>query len=393
MITRILIPIILGTVLPYLWIDLHYCRFHLWWRRLLFWLPALGVIGYTSYLAWLPNFIPDNPLLIDIWFVALAFFAVPPFVFSFCSLVGWSCMCLFRGHHNWGKLLGLFLSIVSFFCFFYGFTRGFRQLEVKHLTVYVPDLPKSFDGYRIVQFSDIHLGSYYGWRGDLPQRDIDTILSLHPDMICFTGDLQNVQPSELQPYKKLLSRLEAKDGVYSVLGNHDYSYYVDADTLTKQAYEREVKSFEREVGWHLLNNKHAVVCRGKDSIFVAGTENYEKPDHANIAKALYGIRQGSFVLMLQHIPKQWRETWPSNINKIHGSKDTVLVAPRLTLSGHTHAGQVSFLGIRPTMFTPFDYGLYEKEGCQLYTTAGLGGTVPIRLGATPEIVVITLRCK
>ena len=97
--------------------------------------------------------------------------------------------------------------------------------------------------------------------------------------------------------------------------------------------------------------------------------------------------------MLQHNPKQWEETWPSNINGQHGSRDTVLVAPQLTLSGHTHAGQVSFLGLRPTMFSPYDYGLFEEEGCQLYTTAGLGGVVPIRVGATPEIVVITLKVR
>ena len=84
---------------------------------------------------------------------------------------------------------------------------------------------------------------------------------------------------------------------------------------------------------------------------------------------------------------------PSTINEEYGSKDSVLVAPQLTLSGHTHAGQVKVLGLRPTMFAPYDYGLYEREGCQLYTTAGLGGVVPIRIGATAEIVVITLKKK
>ncbi len=393
MITRILIPIIIGVVVPYLWIERHYFRSCPWWKRLLVWLPALCVIGYSAYLAWLPNFIPANPLLVDIWFGVMALFAVPPFVFAFFSGAGWCVMRLMHGHRNWGKLVGVCLAIVAFFVFTYGFTRGFRELEVKRLTLYVPDLPSSFDGYRIVQFSDIHLGSYYGWRESLPQRDVDTILSLRPDMICFTGDLQNVQPSELVPYRQLLSRLRAKDGVYTILGNHDYSYYLDADTITKLASEREVETFERALGWRLLNNEHVAIRRGKDSIIVAGTGNYEKPEKSNVAKSLYGIRKGTFVLMLQHNPKQWEETWPSNINEQHGSRDTVLVAPQLTLSGHTHAGQVSFLGLRPTMFSPYDYGLFEEEGCQLYTTAGLGGVVPIRVGATPEIVVITLKVR
>ena len=130
---------------------------------------------------------------------------------------------------NCCKLVGGVMAIVAFFCFIYGFTKGVRQFEVKHLTVYVPDLPKEFDGYRIVHFSDIHLGSFYGWRHDLPQRDIDSINAQHADLICFTGDIQNVKPSELTPYHDLLSSLKAKDGVVSVLGNHDYTDYMHID--------------------------------------------------------------------------------------------------------------------------------------------------------------------
>lgn len=394
MIARIIIFIILGTLLPYLWCDWYLLRRRSLRRRILHWVPALVVIVYSVYLALLPNFVPDNPVLIDIWFVLMALFAVPIFVFSFCSFLGWCIMRLRKGHRNWGKLVGLVLGIASFFVFIYGFTYGFRQLSVKHITVYVPQLPVNFDGYRIVQFSDIHVGSYYGWRSRLPKRDVDSIMAQHADLICFTGDLQNVQPSEIEPYKRLLSTLHAKDGVMSVLGNHDYTYYMDVDDPKEIArIEQQVQKDERDMGWRLLNNEHVTLHRGKDSIFVAGTENYDKPKRTNMAKALYGIKPGQFVLMLQHIPTQWRETWPSRINEMHGSRDTMLVSPQLTLSGHTHAGQISVLGLRPTLFAPFDYGLYEREGCQLYTTSGLGGTVPIRIGATAEIVVITLRCK
>lgn len=393
MIARIIIPIILGTVLSYLWIDKYYFRFRIYWKRILFWLPAILVIVYSCYLSLQRNFIPDNPVLEDVWFVMMALFAIPQFVFAFCSVIGRMMMRLSHRKFNWGNGVGVVVALASIFCTIFGFTKGFRELEVKHLTIYVPNLPKAFDGYRIVHFSDIHLGSYYGWRSDLPQRDIDTINSYKPDMICFTGDLQNVQPSELPPYQTILRGLKAKDGVFSVLGNHDYSYYVDAGSAEKIKMEQEVQQFERGLGWRLLNNEHAVIHRQKDSIFIAGTENYDKPKHTNVAKALYGIQKDNFVLMLQHIPTQWRETWPSVINENYGSKDTILVAPQLTLSGHTHAGQISIWGLRPSMFAAFDYGLYEREYCQLYTTAGLGGTIPIRLGATAEIVVITLKQK
>ena len=396
MVARILIPIVLFTVLPYLWIDRQYLHVPKGWKKILYWVPAALVIGYSFYLMLLPNFLPENPLLLDLWFVTLALFAVPQFVYAVCSSVGWLCRRMLKGKRNWGKLTGLVLAVVAFFCFIYGFTQGFRNLEVKHLTLYVPDLPKAFEGYRIVQFSDIHLGSYYGWRSDLPQRDVDSINAQKPDLICFTGDLQNVQPSEIKPYIPLLSTLKAKDGVLSVLGNHDYTWYLDIDdddVDQKAKIEAEVRQYEKQMGWRLLNNEHVVLHRGADSIYVAGTENYDKPKRTQVAKALYGIKPGQFVLMLQHIPTQWREMWPSTINEEHGSKDSVLVAPQLTLSGHTHAGQVSILGLRPSIFAPFDYGLYEREGCQLYTTAGLGGTIPIRIGATAEIVVITLKRK
>ncbi len=395
MIARILIPIVVFTILPYWWIFRRYARPRLkGWKRYAFWLPALLVIAYSAYLTLDPNFLPEEPLLIDIWFVMMAFLAVPQFVFTLCSAVGWGCMRLRHGSRNWGKLVGLVMAVVAFFSFIYGFTWGFRKMEVKRLTIYVPDLPKAFDGYRIVQFSDIHLGSYYGWRRNLPQRDIDSINAQHADLICFTGDIQNVMPSELPPYKALLSSLKARDGVMSVLGNHDYSWYVGTDDeQEKRQIELAVQQFERSLGWRLLMNEHVVLHRGGDSIYVAGTENYEKPKRSQVACSLYGIKPGQFVLMLQHIPTQWREMWPSTINEMHGSKDSVLVAPQLTLSGHTHAGQVRVLGLRPSMFAPFDYGLYEHEGCQLYTTSGLGGTIPIRIGATAEIAVITLKRK
>lgn len=394
MIARIFLFIVIGTLLPYTLYYRKRLRQAAPWRRTLHWLPAVLLLGYSGYLAMLPGFVPENPVLIDVWFVMMAFCAVPQFVYTSCMGIGWCVRRIFHTQSNrWGRRVGAVLAICAFFAFIYGFTVGFRRLEVKHVTVWLPDLPEAFDGYRIVQFSDIHLGSFYGWRADLPKRDIDSIQAQHPNMICFTGDLQNARPAEIYPYCRLLASLHAPDGVFSILGNHDYSKYIDADPQTCLQQEAEVRRVERSLGWHLLCNEKAVVHRGKDSIYVVGTENYDKPKHTEVARSLYGIKPGNFILMLQHIPTQWEDMVPSRINTVYGSPDSVLVAPQLTLSGHTHGGQVSVLGLRPTLFAPFDYGLYEREGCQLYTSCGLGGVVPLRIGATAEIVVLTLKSK
>ena len=287
MIARIYIWILLGTILPYLWCFCHdFCSRGLA-RRLLCWLPACVVIGYSGYLALQPDFVPAHPVLVDVWFVVMALFAVPVFVYALFSFLGWCVMKWCKGCRNWGKLLGVILGFLSIVVFVYGFTYGFRKLEVKRITVEVPQLPASFDGSRIVFFSDLHLGSY-GWRSDLPQRDVDSINAQHPDMICFTGDIQNTRPAEILPYLRALSSLRARDGVYSVLGNHDYSYYVDADSIASLRQEAETRQLEWQMGWHLLCNEHAVVHRGADSIFVAGTENFKDPTHSNVAKALDG---------------------------------------------------------------------------------------------------------
>ena len=137
MIARILIPVVVFTLLPYLWIYKRYGK--LWlkslWQRVLFWLPAFVVIAYSAYITMLPNFLPRNPVLIDIWFVIMAVCAVPQFVFSLFSVFGWCCMRLLHGHRNWGKFLGLVVGAVAFFCFIYGFTEGFPKMQVKRITI------------------------------------------------------------------------------------------------------------------------------------------------------------------------------------------------------------------------------------------------------------------
>lgn len=385
MIARIFIFLLFLIILPDVYLDLHYLRKkkkYTWWKRLLWWLPALLMLAYTIKMAIEPNFIPDNPAWIDNYLLLLCLLIVPKAMFSICSVIGLFLCRLRKKRRNWGNLVGLVLSLILIYIFVYGSTFGIRKLKVKHVEVTFKDLPASFDGYRIVHWSDAHVGSYLKSRRPILERAVDSIRAQQADMVVFTGDLQNIQPSELYPFVRLFRSIKAKDGVYSVLGNHDYSGYIHADAAVKVANERETISRQRQCGWTVLLNENRSIYRGRDSIVIAGEENDGLPPHpmrGDIHQTLRGVGDDAFVVMLQHDPSAWRR------HILPESK------AQLTLSGHTHGGQISVLGIRPSKFKyPEDWGLYHEGDRFLYVTAGLGGLVPFRFGVPAEIVVITL---
>ncbi len=268
----------------------------------------------------------------------------------------------------------------------YGYFVGFEQLEIRELEYASSDLPESFDGYRIVHFSDAHIGTYTGSRQWLLQRAVDTINALRPDIVLFTGDLQNIYPDELDVQIPILSQLKAANGVMSVLGNHDYAIYQDCDESQKQQNNKHTILSERNMGWTLLLNENRIIRRDSDSIVVAGMENWGKvkrmPRRGDVKKSLAGISDSAFVVMMQHDPTCWRE------------KILPECKAQLTLSGHTHGGQVSLLGLSPASFSYDEWGgVYEQDGRTLIVSTGLGALIPFRLGMPGEIVVITLRKK
>lgn len=275
----------------------------------------------------------------------------------------------------------------------FGHLVGYQQLEVHRYDFVSKDLPQSFDGYRIVQFSDAHIATMSGLRQWLLQRAVDSINALKPDVIVFTGDLQNLHPDELDEFKSILRQLHAKDGVYSVLGNHDYPTYLDCDEATKETLLRQTIEFERALGWKLLLNEHRIIRRDSDSIVIAGMENWGKPKRmprrGDVAKTLAGLSPDScllspdsspFILMLQHDPTAWRE------------KILPQCQPQLTLSGHTHGGQFQLFGWSPAALSYEVWGGWTYEGrCALFVSTGLGALIPFRLGIPGEIVQITLK--
>ena len=385
MIARIALPILLAIVLSDAYIEWHYrhSRFLGTVKARLLWLvPGLVMTIYTLILAFTRNFVPGDIAWIELYMFLTGILVWPKAAFSFFSCLGLIAKRVFRLHRNWGNYVGDAFIAVTLALFFYGMTLGPRRFQVRHIEASFPNLPKAFDGYRIVLFSDAHVGTFKDGRRSLLQRDVDSINAQHPDLIAFTGDLVNIQASDLDSHQKALSSLRAHDGVVSVLGNHDYSYYIRANEAEKRVNEQTLRERERQFGWRLLCNEHIVLRRGSDSIFIAGSEckgQNPLPDSCDIPRTMKGIPQKAFAIMLQHNPIAW--------------DSDILCYPQvmLTLSGHTHAGQINILGLRPTMFSyKEDYGLYSSGNRLLYVTSGLCGLVPLRIGATPEIAVITL---
>lgn len=391
MIARIFIPILLAILLADLFIDLHYLRrasHHRLRKRLLWWFPGVVMAVFTVYMAMLPDFAPAETGLLNTYLFLLGFLVVPKFEYAFCSVAGWLVRKLsgFRIRHNYGHHVGAAFVAVSWFILIYGATVGFSKLDVRQVEYYSEELPHSFDGYRIVQFSDAHVGTYLNGRRHILEKAIDSINAQKADMVVFTGDLQNMRPSEIRPLAPILSRLHAKDGVVSILGNHDYAVYVKDDEKTKEANNRETIDLERQMGWTLLLNEHLTVRRGNDSIVVAGMENDGEsmyaPKLGNVAKTLEGLSGNPFTVMLEHDPTCWRR------------KILPQSKAQLTLSGHTHAMQFELFGWSPASLIYKEWGGMFYEGSRaINVSTGLGGFMPFRFGVPGEIVVITLHTK
>ena len=372
-------------LIPDLYLDWRY------WRhkyqvggRLMRWLPSIVLTAYTIALALMKKFIPDNPGILYIYLVLLVLFAVTKAVFMLCSITGLGFCRLFKTKKNFGNLVGLLCVPVIWYILFYGIFIGFNKLEVNRHTYTSPALPEAFDGYKIVLFSDAHVGSYTERNEEVLKRAIDSINVQQPDLIVFVGDLQNTQPQDIYRHIDVLGSLKAKDGIYSILGNHDYGDYICGNTARKVANCRETISLERQFGWTVLQNEHRDITRDKSCIVIAGMENdgdgIKFPQKGDVPKTLKDVKEGAFILMLEHDPSAWRR------------KIIPDGRAQLTLSGHTHKMQFSIFGWCPmTIYQKEVNGWYQEGEQSLFVTAGLGGLIPFRFGSTGEIVVLTLR--
>lgn len=282
------------------------------------------------------------------------------------------------------------VASIPFFSLIYGIIKGKYNYRVLKYVLEFDDLPESFDGYTITQLSDIHSGSFdshekvgYGIRLANKQNS---------DMIVFTGDLVNTVSDEMVAWKDLFSKLEAKDGVYSVLGNHDYGDYAQWDRPEqKEANLQRLKDIQKEMGWDLLLNENRLLERNGERIALIGVENWGKGfiKAGDLERASAGVKDSDFKVLLSHDPSHWElkvKTDPKNY--------------QLTLSGHTHGMQfgIEIPGI--VHWSPIQYkykqwaGVYEKAGRFINVNRGFGYLAyPGRVGIWPEITVIELKKK
>lgn len=317
----------------------------------------------------------------------IARFAIPFFLLMALIVVPLVLAIIFKyvlPRKVWRKTV-IACTIIIWVLTGYGFLFGFQQFTVRHVEFASADLPEAFDGYRIVQFSDVHVASMSGSRQWMAQRAVDSVNAQHADAIVFTGDMQNVWPDELPSQISCFRQLKAKDGVFAVLGNHDYAVYQNCDEDEKtENCKKTIKVF-RDMGFDLLLNEHRIVRRDSDSIIIAGMENWgttkRMPRKGDVRKTLAGLNtHHTFILMLQHDPTCWREKILPECNA------------QLTLSGHTHGGQIFLFGWSPVAMRYPEWGGMTYEGSRaINVSTGLGALIPFRIGLPGEIVVITLR--
>ena len=365
-------------------------------------------------------------------FCTVVLFLCPTLVWLLCWIVARLC------HHAMPyapfAYTGLALVLLFIGTMLYGYWFGRFQLRVQPTTYTSPQVPAAFNGYKIVHISDLHLSSF----ADNPvflQRVIDTINAQQPDLICFTGDFVGFGVEEALPFTDMLRQLHAKDGITSVLGNHDFALYHHG--LTDEQKEQKVEqltAYQRDtLGWQLLRNQSYIISRDTAHLQIIGVDNnscqgqgFQTTSRGDLPKAMSSLNQEKrtksqdisvtteqtevisleslflapkskiMQILLSHDPSHWR-------GEVVPTTDIPL-----TLSGHTHAGQVRLFGypLSSLMFTESEgwyhstlnnptqsYTTLHHTTQSLYINTGIGCTLPVRLGVPPEITIITLQNK
>ncbi len=282
------------------------------------------------------------------------------------------------------------LASFVFLSLLYGMLGGKYRYKMHRHDLYFEDLPADFEGFKLIQISDVHSGSLDSFEG--VKKGIELINAEQADVILFTGDLVNNVAAEMKPWMELFASLQAKLGKYSILGNHDYGDYVrwESPELKRQNL-MDLAKVHHEIGFRLLLNESLPLQQKQSEIQLVGVENWGKPPfpkYGDLNAAVSHLPSDGFKILMSHDPSHWE-------GEVLGHEHTF----HLTLSGHTHGAQMGFefLGLK---WSPSKYvykqwaGLYSKDNQHLYVNRGFGFLgYPGRIGIWPEITVLTLRRK
>jgi len=285
--------------------------------------------------------------------------------------------------------VGLIASTTPLLTMSYGVLSGAHDYQVHRKTLYLPNLPKSFDGLRFAQLSDIHSGSFFNKVA--VRGGVEMLLKEKPDVVFFTGDLVNNVASEMKDYQDIFSKVKAPLGVYSTLGNHDYGDYVMwSSAEAKRKNLEDLKTTHQLMGWRLLMNESQYLTQNGYKIAIIGIENWSAkgrfPKYGNLSKAHQNTEEASVKILLSHDPSHWRA------EVLEDYKDIDLM-----LAGHTHGMQFG-IEIGNFRWSPVQYfyeewaDLYSHANQYLYVNRGFGFIgYPGRIGILPEICIFELR--
>ena len=281
---------------------------------------------------------------------------------------------------------GLALAAIPFAGVLYGISHGRKYFKTRRLTVTSDKLPRAFDRLRIIQISDMHLGSF-SLDSDIVQRGVDLINAERPDIILFTGDLVNDFADEAEPWVDVIKGLHAPLGKYSIFGNHDYADYVQWESASaKRDNMMKLAKHHAAMGFNLMLDEHTSIVKDGEAITLLGVQNWGKrfQQYGNLGKAMAGSDPSTYRILMSHDPTHWEEqVWGTGID--------------LTLSGHTHGAQFG-ITIAGQTYSPAQWvykqwaGHYTEGDQHLYVNRGFGFIgFPGRVGMPPEMTVIELR--
>ena len=289
------------------------------------------------------------------------------------------------------KKTAFIISGTLFSTLLYGMTWGRYNFKKNYQDIFISNWPELLDNYKIIHISDLHLGSF----NDVNELNqvVSMINNEAPDMVVFTGDLVNNYYHEALPYVETLKKIKAKDGKFSILGNHDYCDYVMLKRDSKQWKEnfKKLLEIQKQAGFDLLLNESREITIEGNKFNIVGVENWGAGNFnkdGDLDKAMSIVDVNLPTILLSHDPSHWREVVLKSNYKID-----------LQLSGHTHGMQFG-IEIPGFKWSPAQYrykewaGLYTKADSQIYVNRGLGHLgYAGRVGIMPDISILNIKNK